>query len=125
MQKPTLITAVVCIILLAGCATRPSVTKPTAPPGTTTPRNTVAPADNLVEPDTMLVGHIIKVNVKAQFVLISFPIGCLPRPEQPLYVYRNSRKVGELKATRHMLDELVIADIVSGECTPGDEVADK
>lgn len=125
MQKPTLINAVLCITLLAGCATRPTVTKPTASVGTTTPRNTIATADNLVEPDTVLVGRIIKVNVKQQFVLISFPIGCLPRPEQPLYVYRNSQKVAELKTTRHMLDELVIADIVSGECAPGDEVVDK
>jgi len=125
MRKPALINAVLCIILLAGCATRPTVTKPTAPAGTTRPTNMVAPTKNLVEPDTMLVGRIIKVNAKEQFVLISFPIGCLPRPEQPLYVYRNSLKVGELKATRHMLDELVIADIVSGECAPGDAVADK
>lgn len=126
MQKFILFHALLSIALAAGCAAKPTGTKPPRQAGRVKqPTEAAAPAKLLIEPDTLFVGRVIKVNAKEQFVLISFPIGWLPRPGQPLYVYRNGQQIGELKATYHMLDDLVIADIVNGICQPGDEVSDK
>jgi hypothetical protein len=49
----------------------------------------------------------------------------LPAVEQRLFVYRQGLKVGEVKVDTWQLGENAVADLVSGEAKPGDEVRDK
>lgn len=83
------------------------------------------PAVRIIGPDKTLVGRVISVNTNSHFAVLSFPLGRLPVPDQPLNIHRHGQKVGELKTTRRQLDDNVAADIVSGECQVGDEVSDR
>jgi hypothetical protein len=74
-----------------------------------------------VTPSRTLIGRVVLVNPN-RFVVLTFPIGTLPTPDQRLNVYRNGLKVGELKVTRWQMDVNAVADIVAGECRTGDEV---
>jgi hypothetical protein len=119
MRFCCLLTAILCGILAAGCATTSEKSAAAAKRGS--PQLT----GRLIEPDTALVGRVVTVNTNGQFAVLSFPLGRLPTLDQALSVYHNGQKIGELKTTRHELDDLVVADIVSGECQPGDEVSDR
>jgi hypothetical protein len=57
--------------------------------------------------------------------VLSFPLGALPAAERQLSVYRAGLKVGELKVTRWQMDNLVVADILAGECREGDEAREE
>ena len=73
-------------------------------------------------PDTQLIGKISRVNVDGRFVVMTFPIGHLPRLDQRLNVYRRGLKVGEIHVTGPQLDDNVVGDIGAGEAQAGDEV---
>jgi hypothetical protein len=79
----------------------------------------------IVTPDFRVVGQVTTVNVPGQFVVLSFPIGQLPRRDQVLLVYRRGLKVGEVRVTGPFEDYSTVADIVSGEVQAGDEVRDR
>jgi hypothetical protein len=79
----------------------------------------------IVTPDFRVVGQVTTVNAPGQFVVVSFPIGRLPRREQVLLVYRRGLKVGEVRVTGPFEDYSTVADIVSGEVQAGDEVRDR
>lgn len=125
MQRRILCNALLSIALACGCSTRLGTLAPTMHYGESRPSTVTTTSTNLVDSAILFVGRIVKVNNTAGFALISFPIGCLPQPGQLLYVFRNGQRIGELKTTQYMLDELVVADIVCGSCQPGDEVADR
>lgn len=115
-------------LVAAGCASKssrgpataqlqPSPTARAAPEG--------APPTNVVAPGGPLVGRVAWVNPNGRFVVVSFPLGALPAVDRPLSVYRAGLKVGEVKVTRWQLDNLVVADIMAGECRPGDEAREE
>ena len=115
-------------LLATGCASKPG-SGPKAPqpaaalgsPALTPPAATAS----VVAPGGPLSGRVASVNPTARFVVLSFPLGALPAPERQLSVYRAGLKVGELKVTRWQMDNLVVADILAGECREGDEAREE
>lgn len=107
--------------------TENSVAAASAAPAATAPAP--APASGkqklIVTPEQGYVGKIATVNDTARFVIVTFPVGHVPPVDQPLNVYRNGLKVGELKVTEPQRDEFTAADIVTGDTAVGDEVRDK
>ena len=81
-------------------------------------------SDPIVTPAKGVAGKVQSVNGPGRFAVVSFPIGLLPTAETRLGAYRAGLKVGELKVSNQRLDLNVIAEIMSGECQPGDEVKD-
>ncbi len=79
----------------------------------------------ILTPDTALTGKVVRVNVGARFVVMSFPVGHLPALEQVLSAYRLGLKTGEIKVTGPQLDDKVVGDVVAGDVRPGDEVRDR
>ena len=79
----------------------------------------------IVTPENALVGKVKRVNPAARFVVLSFPIGQLPAPDQQFGVYRHGLKVGEIKITNQQLNEYIVADILEGDAEEGDEVRNK
>src|SRR5215510_11616093 len=79
----------------------------------------------IVTPDTSLSGKVSSVNVEGRFVVLTFPPGHLPTPEQQLNIYRRGLKTGVVKVTGQQLNENVIADIINGDAAVGDEAREK
>ena len=75
--------------------------------------------------DESLSGQVLRVNARARFAVLSFPLGRLPEIGQQLTVWRTNRVVGEARVSGPRRDETVIADLVSGEWRAGDEVREK
>jgi len=73
-------------------------------------------------PDTSLRGKVARVNPEGRFVIMTFPIGHLPRLEQRLGVYRGGLKVGEIRVTGPQLDDSVVGVIAAGDAQSGDEI---
>ncbi len=80
------------------------------------------PGNVIVEPDTVLVGKVAKVNRDGRFVVLTFPIGHLPTLQQRLSVYHRGLKVGEVRVTGPQLDDNVVGDLAAGDAEVGDEV---
>lgn len=76
-----------------------------------------APLIQLVHSES---GRVAKVNPR--FVVLTYPFGGVPTVGQLLTVYRNGKKVGELKITGPQRDINTVADIISGEVQENDEV---
>ncbi len=125
-------TLAVALLLCAGCASK----KQTGPQPqfgpiqpTTVSAAVVTNSANagrpIITPDTGLSGKVVSYNETGRFVVISFPLGRLPAVDQRLFVYRQGLKSGEVKADRNQQGEYAVADLVSGEAQPGDEVRDK
>lgn len=115
----------VTLALCGGCALWPwrsDKSKASAP----ATAQTAAPASPAtVTPASGLTGKVVRYNEAGRFAVLEFPIGRLPRIEQQLFVYRNGLKVGELKVTGPQRDEHIVADVVTGEAQPGDEVRER
>lgn len=106
--------------LASGCASShhaDAVAKPTA-------GETKAPTP-IVTPDDMLSGKVSYYNSVGRFVVLTFPVGVMPKPEQTLFLYRGGLKVAELLVTGPQTDNNIVADLVSGEAQTGDEVRDR
>jgi hypothetical protein len=104
-----------CAILLAGCASPKSTA---AKPGQPKP----APAKAVITPDFRPLGKVARVNSDGRFVVVSFPPGEVPKPDELLNVYRNGLKVAEVKVDgRWQTGNNLVADIVAGEVQAGDE----
>ena len=88
--------------------------------------NTPAADRNLIVTlENGLNGKISSVNPSLRFVVLTFPVGQMPRMEQRLDVYRRGLKVAELSVTGPQRDDSIVADIVTGEVLAGDEVRDR
>src|SRR5665213_1123623 len=74
----------------------------------------VAPAP-IVTPDTSLTAQVISYNAVGQFVVLSFPMGQMPKMNQNLFLYRAGLKVGEVKITGPQNNNNIVADLISGE----------
>lgn len=68
-----------------------------------------------------MIGKVVSVNDKLRFVVLDFTLYELPEPGQVLNVYREDRKVGELKVTGPSRNFTTAADITTGDAAIGDE----
>jgi len=68
------------------------------------------------------VGRVASVNVMLQFAVVDFAGGRLPPIGAPLLVYRNGKRVGELRASGPAMGTALVADVIAGDARPGDEV---
>jgi hypothetical protein len=85
-----------------------------------------AAAPAIVTPDNTLTARVARYNSAGRFVVLSFPVNQMPKPSQSLFLYRNGMKVGEVKIdSSQQRDNLIVADLVTGEAQAGDEVRDK
>ena len=110
--------------LLFGCAGR-KATDAQAPiemsGGSVSAERPAGPQTVIITPDDSLVGKVAMVNQGFRFVILNFPVGHLPAPEQFLTLYRGGVKVGEVKVTSQQNDDNVVADISAGDAEVGDE----
>ncbi len=93
------------------------------------PKKTPAPvartSQTVVTPDNSLTARVASYNVTGRFVVLSFPVGQMPRLDQTLFLYRNGLKVAEVKVTGPQRDNNIVADLVTGDAQVGDEVRDQ
>ncbi len=102
-------------LCLAGCASKPAgAARPPKP----------APKV-LVVPEHTVVGRVVRINLVGRFAILSFPVGVMPAPDQRLFVYRGPLKVGEVKVSGRPVGQNVAADLLDGDCAPGDAVRDR
>jgi hypothetical protein len=83
------------------------------------------PPPPIVTPDDMLLGKVAYYNSVGRFVVLTFPAGGMPQPEQTLFLYRGGLKVAQLLVTGPQTDNNIVADVVNGEAQTGDEVRDR
>jgi hypothetical protein len=76
----------------------------------------------IVTPETGLAGKVVRVVSSGRFAVLNFPIGRMPSIDQRAEVFRQGLKVGELRITGPQLDDNIVADILTGEVQPGDQV---
>ena len=81
-----------------------------------------APQNPLATPLNEPSGKVASVNAGLRFIVIDFAYNPLPQVDQRLSVFRNGQKVGEVKISNQMRNNIVAADIVEGEAQVGDEV---
>ena len=113
-------TLLVMVMLGNGCAVfhhQAKAAKPAPAAGETTPA--------IVTPDNSLTARVVSYNSGGRFVVLSFPVGQMPKPDQGLFLYRNGLKVGEVKITGPQQDNNIVADLVTGEAQVGDDVRDQ
>ena len=84
----------------------------------------VAP-QSIVTPDNSLTARVVSYNASGRFVVLSFPVGQMPKLDQSLFLYRDGMKVGEVKITGPQRENNTVADLVTGEAQVGDEVRDQ
>lgn len=75
--------------------------------------------------DHSLTAEVVRVNPRARFVVLSFPLLRMPHVGQRFTVWRTNGVVGELRVSGPRRDETIVADIISGECRRGDEVRER
>ena len=76
----------------------------------------------IVVPSTSVRGKVTVVNSTARYVILSYPLGQMPAPDQRLAVYRHGLKVAEIRVGPQRIDTNAVADILAGDCQAGDEV---
>ena len=128
------------LVVSAGCAGRNPIAKRPAPGfddvavAATSPRpkpqneskgESTKPAELIVTPGNSLTGKVVRYNDEGRFVVLDFPLGHTPPVEQRMFIYRRGLKVGEVKICQWQRENLVVADLTTGEAQPGDEVRNK
>lgn len=103
----------------AGCAT------PGKSPGDNGETPKGAGSTPEIRPIDVLSGRVVRVNEALRFVVIDFGVSRMPQPEQRLDVYRQGKKVGEVRVSNQARAGNVAADITAGEAALGDEVRDR
>jgi hypothetical protein len=119
-MKPLMpLALVIAGMLVAGCAYhRPARTARPATPAAVAPQP-------IVTPDNSLTARVVSYNASGRFVVLSFPVGQMPRLDQSLFLYRDGMKVGEVKITGPQRENNIVADLVTGEAEVGSEVRDQ
>ena len=108
-------------MLASGCTLWPWHGKHPQPAPTPAPRT----SQTVVAPDNSLTARVAAYNATGRFVVLSFPVGELPKLDQTLFLYRDGLKVAEVKVTGPQRDNNVVADLVNGDAQVGDEVRDQ
>jgi hypothetical protein len=102
-------------ILVSGCASKNR--KPvTSAPGA---------SQMVVTPDTSLAAKVVRYNSVGRYVVLSFPVGQMPKADQRFFLYRVGFKVGEIKIDTWQRDNFVVADLTDGDAQAGDEARDQ
>jgi hypothetical protein len=113
------LTLIIAGMLAAGCLHhRPAGTASPATPSAVAPQP-------IVTPDNSLTARVVSYNDSGRFVVLSFPVGQMPKPDQTLFLYRDGMKVGEVKITGPQRENNIVADLVTGEAEVGSEVRDQ
>jgi hypothetical protein len=116
MKLSVLMFLLIAVILISGCASKKTAATKIA----------IAPAPQvIVAPDNSLAAKVVRYNSDGRFVVLSFPAGRMPNADQMLFLYRAGLKVAEIKVNGWQQDNLVVADVISGEARIGDEVRDQ
>lgn len=115
--------------LLAADTNAPTKAPHPSPSTNEPPARAVAAAEKPEAPslvvDDTLTGEVARVNAKARFVVLSFPLTRIPEVGQRFEVWRTNGVVGALRISGPQRDETIVADIVSGECQRGDEARER
>lgn len=104
--------AFLCVVLLAGCTStgqKQSFSSPT-------------PSTTIATPDTSLTAKVVSYNAVGRFVVLSFPVGEMPKTDDTLFLYRAGLKVGQVKITGPQRNTDTVADLTDGDARVGDEV---
>jgi hypothetical protein len=121
MKIYILLTGLLMALLAAGCGLFHSQPK-TAPSAALVPP--APPA--IVTPDKSLTARVVSYNASGRFVVLGFPVGQMPKPNQSFFLYREGMKVAEVKIdSSQQRDNLIVADLVTGEAQVGDDVRDQ
>jgi hypothetical protein len=96
-----------------------------AQPAATQPAASAPKSKSIVTPDESLAAKVVRVNTVAQFVVLNFPAGRMPKLDQHLFLYRDGLKTAEVKVVGPQKDTSIVADIVSGDAREGDAVRDQ
>ena len=112
-------------LLISGCRLWPWPRKHAHPAPAPVTQPATTPAAPVVTPDTSLTARVASYNATGRFVVLSFPVGRMPKPDQTLYLYRNGLKVAEVRITGPQRENNIVADIVNGDAQVGDEVRDQ
>lgn len=114
----------VAALMLAGCASAPAgftdapgIGGAAPPPGAP-----AAHSAGRTMPDDTLAGRVVSVNTRGQFAILNFPITRMPPVDMTLFVYRDGRRIGEVRVSGPQKDDNIVADIITGEARTGDEV---
>ena len=99
-----------CLALVAGCAQPKSQ-----------PAQKAKPDKVVVTPVDRVVGRVALVNRALRYVVVDFSRGRVPAADQLLNVYRQGKKVAELKVSSQSDGRNFAADILAGEVRVGDE----
>lgn len=96
----------------------------------TRPEEQRGAANAPVEKTTLTViqspgGVVASVNRALRFVVLDYSIHPLPALDQRLNLYREGRKVGELKVTGPAQGSTIAADVMSGDAATGDEAREE
>lgn len=115
--------ALVCL-LVAGCKSseKPDAPNDPKPPAEKRGNRAKAPEPPQITPVNILSGRVVMVNVPLRYVVIDFGVGRLPQPDQRLDVYRQGKKIGEVRISNQARMGNVAADIMLGESAQGDEI---
>ena len=100
------------MVLLGGCASSHKTASATPTPA-------------IVTADDSQRATVAMYNPIGRFVVLSFPAGNLPKHDQVFFIYHGGLKAGEIKITGPERDYSTVADLISGEAHPGDEVRDQ
>lgn len=115
MKLPVSLFPLMAGILISGCAFHKQKNSTSVPKGSTL----------IVTPDASLAAKVVIYNDTGRFVVLSFPIGQMPKADQLFFLYRGGLKVGEIKIGARRQDNLVVADLTDGDAQVGDEVRDR
>jgi hypothetical protein len=110
-------------LIATGCMFHHHVAAPQSGPAPTVP-----PATNMatiVTPDMSLTAKVVKYNATGRFVVLSFPVGQMPKAGQTFFLYREGLKVGQIKITDMQLENDTVADLVDGDAQAGDDVREQ
>jgi hypothetical protein len=102
-------------ILVSGCASQKPASFAPAP----------GASHMVVTPDTSLAAKVVRYNSVGRYVVLSFPVGQMPKADQRFFLYRVGFKVGEIKIDTWQRDNFVVADLTDGDAQAGDEARDQ
>ncbi len=70
-------------------------------------------------------GRVVFLNPRLRFVIVDFAFHRLPLLEQRLGVFRDGRRVGEVRISGPADGTTIVADVMSGEAAVGDLVREE
>ena len=107
-------------LFAAGCASHSLPTQKPPASGESAGGNNAAPP--IVTPDNSLSATVISYDAAGRFAVLSFPVGQMPETGQIFFLYRAGLKTGEVKISGPQRDNNIVADLITGDAQPGDDV---